>query len=149
MVSIYASLGNKGINIVKHLSNGTLQRSIVPAPKLENSYKAYAEYAKDVFKSYPAEFQEVAEEIYGHFNRLGIALESVGKRTLPNGDVCTFVRWVDQNDEKCLNVQLHRAGKLISSKIKHFVEDIAQVQEKFSYSPKLTVDEKVFHEDMW
>ena len=55
MVSIYASLGTKGIDIVKHVSGGAIQRSVVRAPKLE---KSFYKYADDVIDSYPKDSEE-------------------------------------------------------------------------------------------
>ena len=143
MVSIYASLGNKGIDIVKHAGGEVLQRAVVRAPKRE---KSFYKYADEVIDSYPKDFKKIIADLqYGEIPKgLGVLVKSVGQRVLPNGDVYMFTRNADQNGIEWVCAQVLRAGKLICSKEKYFMDGLAIRQDKVTHFPQHKVNHEIF-----
>ena len=146
MLSIMAVFDKNGISIVQHMKTGALNKSLMGAPKLNNSiYK----YADNVLKSYPNKLQDVITKLNGKYAiSSGEVFKSAGERILPNGDVYRFSRHLDQQGVECLTAELLRDGKTISTKQKYFVNGLAQVQEKTNF---LTgeVKQTNFNTDKW
>ena len=144
MVSIYASLGSKGIDIVKHVGSDALQRSVIRTPK---QGKSFYQYADDVIDSYPKDFKKIIADLqYGEIPKgIGVLVKSAGQRVLPNGDVYLFTRNADQNGIEWVCAQVYRAGKLLCSKEKYFMDGLAIRQDKVSYFPQHKVNHEFFN----
>ena len=144
ITNVYASLGKNGINVVKHTKSGKLKRSLVPVRKKgDNFYK----YTSSLIDSYPKVFKEIMMDMhYGELPKgLGAVVKAVGRRVRPNGDVYTFTRSADRNGIEWVFAQIRRAGELICSKEKYFMDGLAVRQDKVTHFPRHQVRHDFFN----